>query len=163
MSTRSFIGIHGEDNTIQGIYCHSDGYPSWNGRLLRDNYETATKIGQLMRLGDLSVLAEEIGEKHDFHRWLQSQEEQDKTANWCLAYGRDRGEKNTKAKTYQTEAEFLQGARDFSAEFAYLYRGGEWIAWDLHDGMSYQLWKGPKPLAEAVALDEAKQAVDEAS
>ena len=34
MSTRSSIGIKRKDGTIECIYCHSDGYLEYNGKLI---------------------------------------------------------------------------------------------------------------------------------
>lgn len=38
MGTRSAIVLKREDGKYQGIYCHWDGYPSNNGKILFENY-----------------------------------------------------------------------------------------------------------------------------
>ena len=86
MATRSYIGKLNPDNTVSYIYCHYDGYPEHNGVILQEHYSTPFKVDQLLALGDLSVLAEEIGDKQDFNDYVN------RNRNWCLAYGRDRGE-----------------------------------------------------------------------
>lgn len=93
MSTRSNIGIINADGSVTAIYVHSDGYPSGVGKTLLDNYNTADKVRELLKLGDLSVLGTVIGEKHDF-------DNHDFTSKWCRAYGRDRGEKGTQARRH---------------------------------------------------------------
>lgn len=163
MSTRSFIGILGEDETIQAVYCHSDGYPTYNGKMLRDHYRDARKIAELMKLGDLSQLSQEIGEKHPFSPdWdsapagqsMQAYDAYDaKYGHMCKAYGRDRGETDVAAKTYDTLEEFLDGARNHDAEYAYLYREGGWVAWDLHQ--SSKMWQGAMPIRKAIRSYEA--------
>ena len=40
MGTRSLIGKQLKDGSILGVYCHYDGYPEYNGRMLRDKYNT---------------------------------------------------------------------------------------------------------------------------
>ena len=40
MGTRSLIGKQLKDGSILGVYCHYDGYPEFNGRILRDNFDT---------------------------------------------------------------------------------------------------------------------------
>lgn len=53
MATRSFIGILNEDNTVNYIYCHWDGYPSYMLPMLSDNYNTEEKVRELLDLGTL--------------------------------------------------------------------------------------------------------------
>lgn len=95
MSTRSNVGIINTDGSVQTIYIHSDGYPSHNGRILLNHYNTEDAVRTLLSLGDLSVLGEVIGEKHNF-------DAHDFDSKWCRAYGRDRGEKGTKARKHKT-------------------------------------------------------------
>ena len=54
MGTRSRIGIQLKDNSVLSVYCHYDGYPEFNGRILRDNYDTVEKVRQLIDGGDMS-------------------------------------------------------------------------------------------------------------
>ena len=90
MATRSHIGVKNVDGTIDFVYCHWDGYPENNGKILVNHYQDMDKVNALMKLGDLSSLGEEIGWKHDFDKWVNGQ---------CNAYGRDRGEKNVSVTT----------------------------------------------------------------
>jgi len=121
MGTRSTIGYVDEDGFVKGIYCHWDGYPEYNGRILRDNYDTPKKILRLMKLGDLSALGPQIGKKHDFRAG---------TTDWCTAYKRDRGEKGTEAQTYKDVFEFL--ADDRGQDYTYLYVNGKWECRDVY-------------------------------
>ena len=54
MGTRSRIGIQLQDNSVLSVYCHYDGYPEFNGRVLRDNYDTVEKVRNLIDGGDMS-------------------------------------------------------------------------------------------------------------
>ena len=87
MSTRSLICKENIDHTYTGIYCHWDGYPDHNGQLLVKHYSDRNKVDDLLRLGSLSVLAEEIapppGVNHTFDAPI---------GGVCVAYHRDRGE-----------------------------------------------------------------------
>ena len=38
MSTRSWIGMVNKDGTVNASYCHFDGCPSGNGKILLENY-----------------------------------------------------------------------------------------------------------------------------
>jgi len=117
MSTRSLIGRKLEDGKIEFIYCHWDGYPKHNGKILLNHYTDDEKIKELINLGDLSSLAEEIGEKHDF-------DAKDIIFKWCMAYGRDRGELNTEKRIVNSLDNFL--GIDSWQDFYYLYQDNEW-------------------------------------
>ena len=54
MGTRSRIGIQLKDDSVLSVYCHYDGYPEFNGRILRDNYDTVEKVRELIDGGDFS-------------------------------------------------------------------------------------------------------------
>jgi len=128
MATRSSISIRNEDGSYTGIYCHWDGYLSYNGHILETAYTDEAKIRQLMELGDLSSLGTEIGEQHEFrnpHK-LNSpeyQEWENRHSNWCTAFARDRGEKNTQADNYRTMQDLLG---KLGQEYDYLWDGKGW-------------------------------------
>lgn len=67
MSTRSCLAIRQPEGHIYAIYCHSDGYPSYNGKLLMKHYHGFKGARHLFRHGDMSCLNETIGVKHDFN------------------------------------------------------------------------------------------------
>jgi len=56
MGTRSRIGIQLKDDSILSVYCHYDGYPEFNGRVLRDEYDTVEKVKELIDGGDMSCV-----------------------------------------------------------------------------------------------------------
>lgn len=113
MATRSHIGKQLENGQIKYIYCHWDGYPEHNGAILKEHYTTEAKVDELLALGDLSHLGEDIGEKQDFANISTHKD------GWCLAYGRDRGEENTEARIGDTD-DFLD------QEYSYLFVNGKW-------------------------------------
>ena len=59
MATRSTISIENTDGTITSVYCHWDGYPSYNGDILQNHYHY-DKLAKLISNGDMSTLHEEI-------------------------------------------------------------------------------------------------------
>jgi hypothetical protein len=61
MGTRSRIGIQHEGNSITSVYCHWDGYPEFNGRILRDHYDTVEKVRELIDGGNISALHTNAG------------------------------------------------------------------------------------------------------
>ena len=116
MATRSLIGKLNSDGTVTSIYCHWDGYPSHNGVLLQEYWDTPFKVDQLLALGDLSSLGKEIGEQQDFNS--------PRNRDWCMAYGRDRGERGVDAKTVSREEFFGDSGY---IDYFYLYNGDfEW-------------------------------------
>ena len=117
MGTRSLIGMENPDGTVIYIYCHWDGYPEHNGQLLKNYYSDLDKVQELIALGDLSVLGKEIGQKQDFNN------RETINKDWCLAYGRDRGEES-EAKTVPME-EFLFGTTGV-VDYKYLFTKGRW-------------------------------------
>lgn len=142
MGTRSMIGIENSNGAVTGIYCHWDGYPEHNGKILRDHYTTVTKINRLMKLGDLSSLGPEIGKKHKFDTFGMLKNEslayEKRTAGWCKAYGRDRGEDGTEATLYKDVASFL--ADDRGQDYTYIFRKGKWECFD-YKNKSIDLYK----------------------
>ena len=51
MSTRSTIALEYADGTVHQIYCHHDGYLSYNGIRLYQHWQDPFKVRDLMDLG----------------------------------------------------------------------------------------------------------------
>ena len=113
MGTRSYIGMVENDGKIRAVYCHWDGYPSHNGKILLNHYDE-NKTKELLDLGDLSSLGPNIGTKHEFDARPEGE---------CTFYGRDRGEPDVSAKLFKTEEEFLKGGY---VSYCYLLRNDGW-------------------------------------
>lgn len=115
MATRSSISFMNQDGQVQLIYCHSDGYLSYNGLMLFLHYQDKEKIKKMIELGDMSSLNEQVeppaGVKHSF-------ENRDELTT--VFYGRDRGEDNIDARSYKDLEDYAQHG-DFQ-EYDYLYQ-----------------------------------------
>ena len=120
MSTRAFIGIEKEDKSIEYVYSHWNNYPESNGKILLENYNTKEKVEELLSYGDVSVLGQEIGEKHNFDNHSRILE----AKNWCLFYGRDRGEDGIGKKKTEDEKQFLTHCTE---SYTYLFKNGQWF------------------------------------
>lgn len=59
MGTRSRIGIELPDHSILSVYCHWDGYPEHNGRILVKDYQDREKVQELIDGGGMSSLRTE--------------------------------------------------------------------------------------------------------
>lgn len=175
MSTRSRIGIENEDGTVNSIYCHSDGYLSYNGQMLIDHYTKPEKVRELIALGDISVLKPLIGEKHDFD-WrseFYAAGKYDDIANdprddMVLAYGRDRGEEGVEGATDESAAAMFQRATDGWEEYAYLFRDGEWFFSKVGGACGPMMGRDEKPedwtrVTDGIALENAEREAEEAA
>lgn len=111
MGTRSNIGILNEDGTFEVIYCHWDGYVAHNGKILLESYTKVSKIRKLISLGDISILAHNIGKKTDFDN---------RDGDQVIAYGRDRGEENVEALIYPNLDEYFEYVDD-AIEYVYVF------------------------------------------
>jgi len=147
MSTNARIGIqHRDDAPVKSIHVHWDGYPSYVGRRLIDNWTNAGRVEELIALGDLSALGKIIGQKHEFETAYA------KHPDWCLAYGRDRGEEGTEAKSHD-----FGRWPDSGQEWEYLYDASRREWWGRE--VSYRNGPGKwTPLADLVRQDEERVA-----
>lgn len=128
MSTRSTIGYRTPDGRIVAVYCHWDGYPSYNGRILHNFYQEARKIAQLIGYGDISSLGAEFGEQHDFNERIDADEYKDTR---CTFYTRDRGEE-TSCNVFNDVPAWLE---HYSwSDYAYLWNGKEWLVHNTYTG-----------------------------
>lgn len=112
MSTNSKICIKTDDGYI-GIYCHNDGYPEHNGKILHEHYNTPEKIKELISPGDLSSLGPKC-DKPDGHTFDTP------VKGYCVYYGRDRGESNVYPETAVLYDDIA------SESYNYLYENGKW-------------------------------------
>jgi hypothetical protein len=124
MGTHSRIGKLLPTGKVRSVYCHYDGYVQGGvGEDLFNHYQDESKIDALLDLGNLSGVGKEIGEKQDFYDFPNQ------NPNWCLAYGRDRNEKNQEATIVESEEAYL---KEENASYIYLYKNGEWWFKDIY-------------------------------
>ena len=110
MATRSVIAKL-NDNGLEAIYCHYDGYLSNNGKILDQHYTDEDKVNDLIRKGDISSLKDTIED--------------------TIFYHRDRGEKYRHAEQLKDENDLLTHAfEECDAEVVYMYAFGSWYVYD---------------------------------
>jgi hypothetical protein len=117
MSTRSNIAMVLKDGkSAKMVYCHSDGYPSWNGRILLENYNTDEKVQELIKGGNISSLGEVIGTKHDFDN---------RPEGVTTYYKRDRGESDQESQRVRLDPN-IGWESILEQEYLYLWKDGAW-------------------------------------
>ena len=106
MSTHAIVAISDGIN-IRAIYVHFDGYPSHTGKILMEGFNTIEKIHGLIDLGDLSS--------------IESSNES------CIAYGRDRGEKDVFSKSFASLSDLIEYGKSYYAAYIYLFEDNRWV------------------------------------
>ena len=109
MSTRSRIGYVGDDSKYYTAYCHFDGYPSYNGRVLLDAYCDIDKVKSLVNSGDFRALTGDVD---------------------CIEYYPDVEHKPT---VFDTFDELLDFMNDSDQEYLYIYEDKEWVYYSIHN------------------------------
>ena len=98
MSTRSYILKENDNGTYTGVYCHNDGYLTYNGAMLIDHYKNRDKVEKLISLGNMSslniYLEPDPSKPHSFD---------DRQEDVCVFYSRDRAEVNQEASNLTLE------------------------------------------------------------
>jgi len=121
MSTRSRIGIELSDGSVLSAYHHWDGYPEWLGRILNTHYNTKEKVAELIDGGDMSSCWTN-------ERWTNNLLDRHRE-EYGPQYYSQRGEDSP--PRYDADlTEYL--LPDNSEEFAYLFRNGEWVCYNMH-------------------------------
>lgn len=105
MGTASMIGIYNKkDGTVTASYCHYDGYLSYNGRMLVENYNSQYDAEMVAGGGYISSLKED---------YLESRQE---------------AVHNDPAIIYDSVDVFLTcGDNHAGAEYLYLFDGEAWF------------------------------------
>lgn len=120
MATRGNIAIVNEDGSITSIYCHYDSYPQYVGKLLLNHYNNVGIVNELLDLGNLSQLCEKLYSDNNSHTFNKPQD------GVCVAYGRDRGEKDQEAIVFEDLGEFEDSASNSWVDYQYLFDNGRW-------------------------------------
>lgn len=132
MSTRSTISVLNKDNTVTSIYCHSDGYLQGVGYMLFTHYNTPEMVQELIALGDLSCLQENLNPLPiaPKQRWsgpdpapmIEHHTFDDPQTGVTVAYLRDRNSLGEPAyEPWPTLADYFQHGCD--QDFNYYYNG----------------------------------------
>jgi hypothetical protein len=138
MATRSTIAVKHNDGTVSSVYAHWDGYPSWNGKLLINHYNTLELAEKLVSLGSISSLKENI-EPDDGVLCHTFDNPADDVTTF---YARDRGEDLEVTKYSSYELYRLSNEKE---EYNYIFVDGVW---------NLQLKRRMMPVTDAIKEDE---------
>ena len=121
MGTRSRIGIQLSDDSILSVYCHWDGYPSFNGKVLREFYNTKEKVTQLINGGNISSLHTNVGWNNETLSETGPQ------------YYTSRGESidDNEPELNKNQSEYLKTADNCGEEYAYLFTSAGWTCYNV--------------------------------
>ena len=117
MATRARIGLLLDTEHVLSVYHHWDGYPSFLGVFLQQNYTTKEQIAELIDGGDISC----IDSTTDWNN--------EKVDNYVQYYN-DRGEKTEPRLDLNVE-DYIENKLSAMEEYVYLFENGEWICYDL--------------------------------
>lgn len=106
-----------DENSYDMIYCHFDGYPNHHLPILREHYGTVDAVQKLLALGNLSILdmSCELPFRHTFNAPQKG---------YCVAYGRDRGDKHVDA-LYGLTFDVLMNSF-IGTEYLYIFDDNQW-------------------------------------
>jgi hypothetical protein len=126
MATRSRIAIEDQTGKVRSIYCHWDGYPSNNGRILLEHFQTQEKVESLIELGSISSLNKNVeipeGVTHSFDNPAD---------DVVVAYHRDRDE-DLVILDHDSVEDFVKSDIE---EYGYIFTAaGEWLFANGHQG-----------------------------
>ena len=130
MSTRTAIGIQNSAGTIRSITVNKDGHPEYTREILTRHYTDETAINRLIDLGDLSVLGVT---PRSVTRHEPLTLDADGHYTKCKAYHVVDGNP-IRIHTNADAGEYLAEAYRRGLDYAYLYTGEEWRAYD-HDDL----------------------------
>lgn len=144
MSTRSMIAATLPDGSIRAVYCHSDGYPSYNGSRLMNYWHSTGRAARVTSMGDMSTLGEIIGKQRKFEyrdilrKRLRKENDgvldhelyarelaalPEVQEDWCLFYGRDRGDTSVQ---FGGVVHTIEELPQYFQAYQYLWRHETW-------------------------------------
>ena len=119
MSTRSAIIVKDGD-IYRGVFSHWDGYPSWNGKILQEHYNSLDRALALVSLGWIEVLAPRLAPDLGYPHTLDYNQRQEDVTT---AIHRDGGE-----PLQIFEGRTIKEVEDLISDYAYsyVYSNGYW-------------------------------------
>jgi hypothetical protein len=116
MATRSRIGVQLKDGSVLSVYCHWDGYPEWNGKKLKEHFNSYEKAAELIDGGDISSL------------WTDTDWNHMKMEEYRTLYYSERGQEDqdVEPNLHNSFQSFISSVNDSWSDYAYLFADGKW-------------------------------------
>ena len=134
MGTRSRIGIQLADESILSIYCHYDGYVSFNGVKLVEHFNSYDAAAELIDGGDISSVWTHAGWNNEVLPEVGPQ------------YYTSRGDEYNPPRIDSNLKQYLT---DGAEEYAYLFKDGEWVCYNTRSWDEKYLQQVEIPVAVA--------------
>ena len=125
MATRSRIGLLLGTEHVLSVYHHWDGYPSFLGVFLEQNYTTKEQIAELLDGGDISCIDSDTDWNNE------------KVDNYVQYYN-DRGEK-TEPRLDLSVEDYIENKNGICEEYVYLFVNNEWKCYDLDTKLEVEI------------------------
>ena len=125
MATRARIGLLLDTEHVLSVYHHWDGYPSFLGVFLQQNYTTKEQIAELIDGGDISCIDSETDWNNE------------KVDNYVQYYN-DRGEK-TEPRLDLSVEDYIENKNGICEEYVYLFVNNEWKCYDLDTKLEVEI------------------------
>ncbi len=128
MSTPSFIGVLCKEGIIKFVYCHSDGYPSYLGKMLLEHYDTRNLQQHSLTLQVFPMVRGVLPRTRETYRFDKPVRHGPK-GGITTAYHRDRGDDleidsvvvDTPVVLKNAETLFLNILKEENITYGYLY------------------------------------------
>lgn len=121
MSTRSSINVK-VGNKIHSVYCHWDGYPTGNGKMLLEHYNSQALAEKVVSLGSISFLGESMDKPefstHSFNNPVEG---------ISVVYSRDRGDTETKPIVSRSMKNAMEKIEQV---YNYFWDGEKWLVFE---------------------------------
>ena len=134
MATRSRIGIQLADQSILSVYCHSDGYPEFNGAKLVEHFNSHDDAAELIDGGSISSL------------WTDQSWDMTTLPTSGPRYFTSRGDEYIAPRLDSNLEEYLANGE----EYAYIFKDDEWVCYNTKSWSEEYLQQIEIPVAVTV-------------
>lgn len=142
MATRSRIGIQLPDMSVVSVYCHWDGYPEHNGKILVEHYQNREDVKALIDGGNISTLRTR-GNWNQYSPLKDENGEYITDAAGYLTYENDRepqplyySERGGEVEVSHTSFDEFASGKLGGEEYVYLYDlMNNWVAYSVGNGI----------------------------
>ena len=125
MSTRSYIAKIDDNGRTTVVYCHSDGYLDYVGKILANYYTHPDKVDALLALGNISMLG--ITPVDDPRMWDYLYDCEETPEGFCVKCRtyKGRGDKDEDATVYPSYDKMVEDTGR-GQDYNYVYKNGVW-------------------------------------